>query len=197
MVFLVAGSPSVVASALGALRLEIGRREKLYDPAQFNFLWVTEFPMFEFHADDERWYSMHHPFTSPRDADVPLLDSDDLSAARAKAYDLVLNGVEVGGGSIRIHRQDIQRKIFQILGFTDEDARRRFGFFMDALTYGTPPHGGIALGLDRLVMLFAGQESIRDVMAFPKTASAADLMCDAPGEVDAAQLKELRLKLDV
>jgi aspartyl-tRNA synthetase len=197
MVFLVAGPPSVVAAALGALRLEIGRREKLCDPAQFNFLWVTEFPMFEFHADDERWYSMHHPFTSPRDADVPLLDSDDLSAARAKAYDLVLNGVEIGGGSIRIHRQDIQRKIFQVLGFTDEDARRRFGFFMDALTYGTPPHGGIALGLDRLVMLFAGQESIRDVMAFPKTASAADLMCDAPGEVDAAQLKELRLKLDV
>ncbi|MBX7222165.1 MAG: aspartate--tRNA ligase [Blastocatellia bacterium] len=197
MVFIVAGSAAVVAAALSALRLEIGKREKLYDPNQFNFLWVTEFPMFEYHEEDNRWYAMHHPFTSPRDEDLERFagENPDLGGVRAKAYDLVLNGVEIGGGSIRIHRQDIQQQIFRILGFTDEDARRRFGFFMDALSYGTPPHGGIALGLDRLVMLFSGESSIRDVMAFPKTASASDLMCESPGPVDDYQLKELRLKI--
>jgi aspartyl-tRNA synthetase len=140
---------------------------------------------------------MHHPFTSPRDEDLSLLDQEqaDLGSVRAKAYDLVLNGVEIGGGSIRIHRQDVQQNIFRILGFTEADARRRFGFFMDALGYGTPPHGGIALGLDRLVMLFAGESSIREVIAFPKTASASDLMCESPSEVDPGQLKELRLKI--
>lgn len=154
--------------------------------------------MFEFNGEDGRWYAMHHPFTSPRDEDLHLLDEEDadLSAMRAKAYDLVMNGVEIGGGSIRIHRQDVQQKIFKTLGFTDEDARRRFGFFMDALSYGTPPHGGIALGLDRLVMLFANEPSIREVMAFPKTASASDLMCESPSTVDPAQLKELRLKIE-
>ncbi|HNC44069.1 MAG TPA: aspartate--tRNA ligase, partial [Acidobacteriota bacterium] len=198
MVFIVAGNAGTVAAALSALRLEIGKQEKLYDPKQYNLLWVTEFPMFEFNGEDGRWYAMHHPFTSPRDEDLHLLDEEDadLSAMRAKAYDLVMNGVEVGGGSIRIHRQDVQQKIFKTLGFTDEDARRRFGFFMDALSYGTPPHGGIALGLDRLVMLFANEPSIREVMAFPKTASASDLMCESPSTVDPAQLKELRLKID-
>lgn len=198
MVFIVAGNAGTVAAALSALRLEIGKQEKLYDPKQYNLLWVTEFPMFEFNGEDGRWYAMHHPFTSPRDEDLHLLDEEDadLSAMRAKAYDLVMNGVEIGGGSIRIHRQDVQQKIFKTLGFTDEDARRRFGFFMDALSYGTPPHGGIALGLDRLVMLFANEPSIREVMAFPKTASASDLMCESPSTVDPAQLKELRLKID-
>ncbi len=201
-VLIVAGKPKTVAASLGALRNEVARREKLIPEKVYAPLWVTEFPMFEFHDDDGRYYAMHHPFTSPLDEDLPLLEqavrggeTDLLGKLRAKAYDPVINGVELASGSIRIHRRDVQRLIFQALGMTEEEARALFGFFLDALEYGTPPHGGIAPGIDRLMMVLAGTENIRDVIAFPKTASAADLMIDAPGEVDPRQLEELRLKV--
>jgi aspartyl-tRNA synthetase len=201
-VLIVAGRPKVVAASLGALRNEVARRESLIPPGTYAPLWVTEFPMFEFHEEDGRYYAMHHPFTSALDEDLPLLrraveegETVLLGQLRAKAYDTVVNGSEIGGGSIRIHRRDVQDLIFKALGMSRETARARFGFFLDALEYGTPPHGGIAFGIERLVMILAGTENIRDVMAFPKTASAADLMIDAPGEVDPAQLEELKLKI--
>ena len=200
-VLIVAGKPDVVAASLGALRNEIARREKLIPENVFAPLWVTEFPMFEFHEDDRRYYSMHHPFTSPLDEDVALLEravngeTELFGQLRAKAYDAVINGVEVAGGSIRIHRRDVQSLVFKALGMTEETARARFGFFLDALAYGTPPHGGIASGIERTLMVLVPTENIRDVMAFPKTASAQDLMIDAPGEVDRKQLEELHLKI--
>jgi aspartyl-tRNA synthetase len=199
-VLIVAGKPKVAAQALGALRNEIARREKLVAEKAYMPLWVTEFPMFEFNEDDGRYYAMHHPFTSPLEEDLPLLkraleegEIELLGQMRAKAYDTVVNGVEAAGGSIRIHQRDVQSLVFKALGLTPEKARERFGFFLDALEYGTPPHGGIASGIERLLMAMTGIENIRDVMAFPKTASAADLMIDAPGEVDARQLEELKL----
>src|SRR6266404_3579322 len=200
-VLIVAGKPSVVAASLGALRNEVARREKLIPEGVFAPLWVTEFPMFEFHEDDGRYYSMHHPFTSPLDEDVPLFEravsgeTQLFAGLRAKAYDAVINGVEVAGGSIRIHRRDVQSIVFKALGMSEETARARFGFFLDALAYGTPPHGGIASGIERTLMVLVPTENIRDVMAFPKTASAQDLMIDAPGEVDERQLAELHLKI--
>ena len=201
-VLIVAGKSKVVAQALGALRLEVARREKIIPEKVFKPLWVTEFPMFEFHEDDGRYYAMHHPFTSPLDEDLPLLkravkdgETALLGQLRAKAYDTVVNGVEAAGGSIRIHQHEVQGLVFKALGLTQEMARERFGFFLDALEYGTPPHGGIASGIERLLMAMTGIENIRDLMAFPKTASAADLMIDAPGEVDAKQLEELKLKI--
>jgi aspartyl-tRNA synthetase len=200
-VLVVAGKPSVVAASLGALRNEVARREKLIPESIFAPLWVTEFPMFEFNESDGRYYSMHHPFTSPLDEDVPALERavggepQLFAGLRAKAYDAVINGVEVAGGSLRIHRSDVQSLIFKALGMSDENARARFGFFLDALSFGTPPHGGIASGIERTMMVLVPTENIRDVMAFPKTASAQDLMIDAPGEVDPKQLGELHLKI--
>jgi aspartyl-tRNA synthetase len=201
-VLIVAGKPKVVAASLGALRNEVAKREHLIPANVYAPLWVTDFPMFEFHEEDGRYYSMHHPFTSPVDDDLQLLEraveggeTNLLAQIRTKAYDPVINGVEMASGSIRIHRRDVQRLVFKALGMTTEEARERFGFFLDALEYGTPPHGGIAPGIDRLMMVLAGTDNMRDVIAFPKTASAADLMIDAPGEVDAKQLEELHLKI--
>ena len=200
-VLIVAGKSAVVTASLGALRNEVAKREKLIAEGVYMPLWVTEFPMFEYHEDDDRYYAMHHPFTSPLDEDVTVLEravngqSELLGQLRAKAYDAVINGVEVAGGSIRIHRRDVQALVFKALGMSDEQARARFGFFLEALAYGTPPHGGIAAGIERTLMVLVPTENIRDVMAFPKTASAQDLMIDAPGEVDAKQLQELHLKI--
>jgi aspartyl-tRNA synthetase len=202
-VLIVAGRAKVVAASLGALRNEVARREKLIPENTYFPLWVTEFPMFEYDEVDDRYYAMHHPFTSPLDEDLSAFqraveggETKLLGTLRAKAYDAVINGVEVAGGSIRIHRNDIQQVVFKALGISPETARARFGFFLDALEFGTPPHGGIASGIERLMMVLAGTENIRDVMAFPKTASAADLMIDAPGEVDPAQLRELRIAVE-
>ncbi len=201
-VLIVSGKAKVVAASLGALRNEIAKREGLIPANVYAPLWVTEFPMFEFHEEDARYYSMHHPFTSPVDEDLELLEraveggeTDLLGQIRTKAYDPVINGVEMASGSIRIHRRDVQRLVFKALGMTTEEARERFGFFLDALEYGTPPHGGIAPGIDRLMMVLAGTDNMRDVIAFPKTASAADLMIDAPGTVDPKQLEELHLRV--
>jgi len=201
-VLIVSGKPKVVAASLGALRNEVAKRENLIPGNIYAPLWVTDFPMFEFHEEDGRYYSMHHPFTSPVDEDLDLLqraveggETHLLGQIRTKAYDPVINGVEMASGSIRIHRRDVQRLVFKALGMTTEEARERFGFFLDALEYGTPPHGGIAPGIDRLMMVLAGTDNMRDVIAFPKTASAADLMIDAPGEVDPKQLEELHLRI--
>ncbi len=194
LVLLIGGKKSTVADSLGALRLEVGRREKLINETETRLLWVTDFPMFEYHDDDKRWYALHHPFTSPIDEDLGKLEADP-GSVRAKAYDLVLNGSEIGGGSIRIHRSDVQADVFKALGLSQDEARDKFGFFLDALSFGTPPHGGIALGFDRIAMLLAGASSIRDVIAFPKTSNASDLMTDSPSEVSAQQLAELKIKI--
>lgn len=180
--------------ASGEIRLELARKLELLNSKTWNFLWVTDFPMFEYDPAEKRFAAMHHPFTSPREEDFDKLESDP-ATVRARAYDLVLNGSEIGGGSIRIHRGDIQQRVFRVLGLTPEKARERFGFFLDALEYGTPPHGGIALGWDRLIALMCGESNIREVIAFPKTASAVDLMCDAPSSVEPEQLRELGLRL--
>lgn len=186
---------STTCKILHALRTKAGHEMKLYDPTAMHFSWVVEFPMFEFDQEEQRWNAMHHPFTAPLDEHLDRLDSDP-AACRAKAYDLVINGYEAGGGTIRIHDADTQSKVFGLLGIDAETARDRFGFLLDALAYGAPPHGGIALGLDRMVMLFAGLDNIRDVIAFPKTQKATDLMTEAPGTVDTRQLRDLAIKLD-
>ena len=190
-----AGGADDASRLLGQLRLRLAGREGLIDERRRVLTWVVDFPMFEWSETEGRHMVMHHPFTAPRDEDRDRLDTD-LGAVRAKAYDLVLNGSEIGGGSIRIHEPPLQRRIFELLKISDEDARSRFGFFLEALEYGTPPHGGIALGVDRIVALLAGEASIRDVIAFPKTAAAADLMTGAPSSVSTRQLRELHLHID-
>jgi aspartyl-tRNA synthetase len=189
---LAAGPSAQVARALGTLRLAVAKRENLLDPKTFSFVWVTGFPLFEWNEDEKRWDSMHHPFTSPMPEDVGLLETDP-GRVRARAYDLALNGSEIAGGSIRIHRSEVQKHVFRLLGIGDEEARARFGFFLEALEYGTPPHGGIAFGLDRIISLMCGEASIREVIAFPKTAQAVDLMAGAPSPVDDRQLRELHI----
>lgn len=196
LLLFVADSASVVADALGALRLKFGKELGLIDNSVYKFLWITDWPLFEYDEKDGRYYAAHHPFTMPFEEDIEKLDSEPQNV-RAQAYDLVLNGYELGGGSLRIYRRDIQEKMFKTLGFSDEEARAQFGFLMDAFEYGTPPHGGIAFGLDRLVMLLAGRTNLRDTIAFPKTASASDLLMDAPSPVSGAQLEELSLSLNV
>ena len=183
----------IVWNVLGALRLEIAKELDLLDPNQYNFLWITEFPLLEWSDEENRYMAMHHPFTMPMEEDLPLIDSDP-GKVRAKAYDIVLNGNEIGGGSVRIFQDDIQEKMFEVLGFTKEQAYSQFGFLLDAFKYGVPPHAGLAYGLDRLVMLMAKQDSIRDVIAFPKVKDASCLMTEAPSVVDVKQLNELGLE---
>lgn len=186
----------VVYASLGALRVEIAKRLDLIDQTKFDVLWVTDFPLLEWDEEENRYVACHHPFTSPKDEDIPLLDTDP-GKARAKAYDMVINGYEAGGGSIRIHSSELQEKMFETIGFTPEQAHERFGYFIEAFKYGTPPHGGLAYGLDRLVMLMTGTMNIRDVIAFPKVQTASCLMTDAPNVVDEKQLQELHIRTDV
>jgi len=193
-IFFVADVPRVVHDSLGNLRLHLAKMLNLYKADDLSFVWITDFPLMEYSETEKRYVSMHHPFTSPRLADLALLSSQP-DKVRARAYDLVLNGSEIGGGSIRIHRKDIQNHVFSVLGLSDEEARSKFGFLLDALEYGAPPHGGIAFGLDRLTMIMTGAESIRDVIAFPKTQKAACLLSDAPSKVSIEQLMELSLKI--
>jgi aspartyl-tRNA synthetase len=198
LIFFGADRAKIVADALGALRVKIGHSEFGRTHGLFKEgwqpLWVIDFPSFEYDEDDCRYVAAHHPFTSPKDGHEDYLETDP-SRCRAKAYDMVLNGIELGGGSVRIHRADVQEKVFRALKIGAEEQRSKFGFLLDALQYGAPPHGGIALGLDRFVMLMAGAESLRDVIAFPKTQRAQDLLTQAPGEVDERQLRELHIRL--
>jgi aspartyl-tRNA synthetase len=195
LLLLVSGEPATAYGALGTLRLELGRKNNLIDESQNELLWVTEFPMFEYDAGEKRYVAMHHPFTAPHPEDAGLLDTDP-SKARARAYDLVLNGSEIAGGSIRIHDRGMQSRVFGLLGIGEEEAKRKFGFMLDAFRFGAPPHGGIAFGFDRICAILTGGRSIRDVIAFPKTTSASSLMDDCPSDVSAAQLKELHIKID-
>jgi aspartyl-tRNA synthetase len=196
LLLFVADKPEVVADALGNLRVHLGERLGLIPPEVLAFVWVVDFPLLEYSAEDRRYVAKHHPFTAPRDEDLPLLQTDP-GRVRAKAYDLVLNGRELGGGSIRIHRRETQELMFQVLGLSKDEAYEQFGFLMEALELGAPPHGGIALGLDRLMMLLTGAPSIRDTIAFPKTQRATCLMTNAPARVDEKQLKELHLKVEL
>ena len=188
----IADQPRVVANTLDALRRKFAREQKLFEPGVFKFCWIVDFPLVDWNEDEQRWDSLHHPFTSPRPEDLDRLESDPTSV-RARAYDIVLNGTELGGGSIRIHQPDLQRRVFKLLGLTDEETEQKFGFLLEAFKYGAPPHGGIALGIDRLAMLFLGLGTIRDCIAFPKTQKAVCLMTEAPSPVSERQLRELGL----
>jgi aspartyl-tRNA synthetase len=193
LLVLASGAAEATSKVLGQLRLLVAKRENLIPEGAWELTWVTDFPLFEWNADEKRWDSVNHPFTAPREEDLALLESDP-GRVLAKAYDVVLNGWELGGGSIRIHDRETQATVFRLLGLSDEDAKNRFGFFLEALEYGTPPHGGLALGLDRICALLAGETSIREVIPFPKTTQAVDLMCDAPSKVDPRQLRELHIR---
>jgi aspartyl-tRNA synthetase len=195
VIFFGADTPEMVAHVLGQIRVRLAEELNLIKPDQFALTWVTDFPMFEFDPQTKRWEAKHHPFTSPLEEDLEFLESDP-GRVRALAYDLVLNGSEIGGGSIRIHRSDIQDRVFKALGLSPEEIKEKFGFFVEALSFGTPPHGGCAFGLDRLVMLLAGAGSLRDVIAFPKTQKASCLLTEAPGAVSDRQLLELGLRYD-
>ncbi|MDR5694361.1 MAG: aspartate--tRNA ligase [Armatimonadota bacterium] len=195
LILIVADEPEKASELLGQVRLELARRLGMIPRDTYAFAWVVEFPMFEWSEEEKKLVAKHHPFTSPMDEDLPYLESDPLRV-RAKAYDLILNGVELGGGSIRIHRAELQARVFKALGISEEQAQRKFGFLLEAFQYGAPPHGGIALGFDRLVMLLCGEETIRDVIAFPKTQSGMDLMIGAPSEVEERQLREVHIRVD-
>ena len=196
VVLFTADTRSVAETAMGHVRLKVADDLDLIDPDAWAPLWVVDFPMFEWDEATQRYVSLHHPFSAPREEQVALLDSDPANCISA-CYDLVINGSEVGGGSIRIHDPAVQAKVFELIGLSDEEAVEKFGFLLEALKYGAPPHGGIAFGLDRLVMLLFGTDNIRDVIAFPKTQNGADLMCEAPGPVDEAQLGDLGLRIEV
>jgi aspartyl-tRNA synthetase len=194
LLLVAAGEPDRTSKMLGQLRLDLAKRKNLFKADEYSFTWVVDFPLLEWDPEERRYVSMHHPFTSPHDEDISRLEHEP-GNVRAKAYDLVLNGSEIGGGSIRIHDAGLQSRIFSLLNISAEEARLRFGFFLEALEYGTPPHGGIALGLDRIIAILSGEGSIREVIAFPKTAAAIDLMSGAPSPVDPRQLKELHLRI--
>jgi len=194
LLVLASGAPDAVSKVLGQLRLQVAKQANLIPDGAWELTWVTDFPLFDWNADEKRWDSVNHPFTAPREEDLHLLESDP-GRVLAKAYDVILNGWELGGGSIRIHDRETQATVFRLLGLSDEDAKHRFGFFLESLEYGTPPHGGLALGLDRICALLAGESSIREVIPFPKTTQAVDLMCDAPSTVDPRQLRELSIKV--
>jgi len=196
VLILMADSAKVVNDVLGRVRLQLGKQLNLIPKGVFQFVWITDFPLLEYDEAEKRWTAKHHPFTSPLDEDLPYLSTDP-GRVRAKAYDLVLNGSEVGGGSLRIYRREVQSQLFQTLGIGPEEAKEKFGFLLEALEFGAPPHGGIAFGFDRLVMILCGAESIRDVIAFPKTQKATDLMTEAPSAVDSRQLAELSLRVMV